>query len=391
MRIVFLCKQRYTGRDVIHDCYGRLYEFPRQLAESGHDVHVHCFNYHGQGSGQCVHEVRSGSLNLYSHGFGRFPPVSLFAYPIYLLRQFRKIRPDLLIGASDIPHVVLTSWLAHKLKCSYAIDLYDNFESFGQARIPCFVYALRKAVRGADLVTVVSAPLKQKVEKEYFPSAPVIVVPNAIDKNIFKPGDKLLARKRLGLPADATLIGTAGGLYRTKGIAPLYKAWTQIERNCPNVHLVLAGPIDNALAPPQGERVHYLGHLPYPQVAELFSALDLGIVTVLDSAFGRYCFPQKAYEMLACQLPVIASDVGVMSALFKKFPQALYPAENVEALAQAAIRQLHRPVRPELDILNWWQLVGGIELELRKLTMSLSDQLSTAISTKTVKSTDARV
>ena len=39
MRIAFLCKRRYMGKDVIDDRYGRLYEFPFQLARLGHEVH----------------------------------------------------------------------------------------------------------------------------------------------------------------------------------------------------------------------------------------------------------------------------------------------------------------------------------------------------------------
>jgi hypothetical protein len=38
MRIAFLCKRQYMGKDVILDRYARLYEIPYQLARLGHTV-----------------------------------------------------------------------------------------------------------------------------------------------------------------------------------------------------------------------------------------------------------------------------------------------------------------------------------------------------------------
>ena len=38
MRILFLCKRQYTGKDLLDDQYGRLFEFPRILSQRGHRV-----------------------------------------------------------------------------------------------------------------------------------------------------------------------------------------------------------------------------------------------------------------------------------------------------------------------------------------------------------------
>ena len=44
MRIAFLCKRHYTGKDVITDRFGRLYEIPHQLALLGHEVKAWCLD-----------------------------------------------------------------------------------------------------------------------------------------------------------------------------------------------------------------------------------------------------------------------------------------------------------------------------------------------------------
>lgn len=368
MRIAFLCKRRYMGKDVVLDHYARLYEIPRQLARLGHEVRGYCLDYHSADpAGQWTHEAEPGTLDWESRSIGTLKLPRLAAYPGHMLRRLRAFRPQVLIGASDIPHVALTAWLARRLGTPYAVDLYDNFEGFGQARIPGFVPALRRATRDAALVTTTSEPLRQLVLNDYKAQGTVISMPSSVDLRVFAPGDKAAARQRLGLPQDAPLIGTAGGLYRDKGIEPLYEAWHRLAAQHPGPHLVLAGPYKQELPPPQGERVHYLGHLNHAQVADLFRALDVGVISILDTPFGRYCFPQKAYEMLACGLPVAAASVGQMADLFSKTPSVLFPSGDADALAQAALGQITHPNIPDVPVQDWAGLISEIEPALARL------------------------
>lgn len=369
MRIAFLCKRRYMGKDVILDRYARLYEVPCQLARLGHEVRAWCLDYHAESEGEWSHEAAPGTLAWESNSLGRLRIPALLSYPRRMLQRLRAFGPDVLIGASDIPHVALAAWLARTLDVPYAVDLYDNFEGFGQARIPGFVPALRRATREAGLVTTTSEPLRRFVMSVYAPRGEVVAMPSSVDKTVFRPRDKAAARARLGLPADAPLIGTAGGLYREKGIEPLYAAWRTVSERRPDARLVLAGPLESGFAPPRDERAHYLGHLAHAEVADLFSALDVGVISVLDTPFGRYCFPQKAYEMLACNLSVAAADVGAMSELFAGTPQALFKPGNAGELADAVLRQLEQPSLLETPIQDWAQLVSGIEPTLAGMAL----------------------
>ncbi|HEV2333469.1 MAG TPA: glycosyltransferase, partial [Gammaproteobacteria bacterium] len=147
-------------------------------------------------------------------------------------------------------------------------------------------------------------------------------------------------------------------------------AWPRIAAEHPDAELVLAGPIDKAFPPPSGPRVHYLGMLPHARTAELFSALDVGVIYLRDTAFGRYCFPQKAYEMLACELPIAAAGVGVMTHLLESVPDALYRADDAADLARAVSAQIERPLRPAIPIDDWATVIGAVEPKLRGLVPS---------------------
>ncbi|HEY9131804.1 MAG TPA: glycosyltransferase family 4 protein [Dyella sp.] len=355
MRIAFLCKRKYMGKDVIDDRYARLYEIPFQLAQLGHDVRGYCLGYQRQSAADVDHPAEPGRL----HWRGR--PIGSPGYPWQVLKDLRAFQPELLIGASDIPHAALTAWLARRLRLPYAIDLYDHFESFGQARIPGMKSMLRHAVRAADVVTTTSEPLQALVESDYRARGQVIAMPSTVDLSIFKPREKAIARQALGLPADAVLIGTAGGLYPDKGVDLIYSAWPALAARYPHLQLVLAGPYRETAAPPTGPRVHYLGQLPHMRTAELFAALDLGVVYMRNTLFGRYCFPQKAYEMIASGLPLISADVGAMTHVLRDRPEALYRADDTADFIRAVEAALASPVPSQVPVDDWATLIGRLE------------------------------
>ena len=128
MRIAFLCKRRYMGKDVILDRYARLYEIPHQLARLGHEVQGYCLSYQGHDEGSWAHEAAPGSLIWRSRSLQRWLVPGLATYPVYLLKELQQFKPDMLIGASDIPHVAIGAWLSRKLEVPYAADLYDNLD-----------------------------------------------------------------------------------------------------------------------------------------------------------------------------------------------------------------------------------------------------------------------
>lgn len=372
MRIAFLCKRQYMGKDVIVDRYARLYEIPHQLARLGHTVQGFCLSYQGHPQGQWSHEASPGQLTWESSSLGQLYVPALLKYPRHLLQRLKEFKPNIVVGASDIPQIVLSSWLAKRLGVPLVVDLYDNFEGFGQARLPGMVSALRRAVRTADLVTTTSEPLKQLVLDTYGAQGIVIAMPSTIDKSVFHRMDKATSRQTLGLPAKALLVGTAGGLSRDKGVDALYTAWEIIARKRSDVHLVLAGPIDPALPPPVGERVHHLGMLPHARTATLFNALDVGAICIRDTPFGRYSFPQKAYEMLACELPIAAADIGAMTHLFSATPSCLYKAEDGASLANTLMKQLDDPAKVQVQIRDWAQLAGDMDAAMRALPRAVS-------------------
>lgn len=358
MNILFICKRYYTGKDVIRHRFGRLYEIPRQLASLGHQVTVLCFDYRNDDPCEIVMQQGDG-------GSLKWIVISLrdvFSPKAWLLfRELKGFQPSIVIGSSDIPCLWFSRQIALRFRLPYIVDLYDNYESFGQARIPGFCHALKKSIRDASGVFAVSAPLKEKIVKDYCPRAPVTVLHNGVSGSVFCAGDAVAARQALGLPLTGRLIGTAGNLSAMKGLDTVYEAWSALESAADDLYLVLAGKVSSQLPVPRSPRVIYLGELSEKQVSQLFRALDLGVIPAHDSEFGRYCFPQKLFEMLGCGLPVVAARVGAIAQILQAFPDRLFIPGDADSLRMAVFSQLEDPVCVPIESEEWSSLVKAVE------------------------------
>ncbi len=353
MRVLFLTKQQYMGKDLLRDRFGRFYEFPRSLAERGHDVRGVCLKYwmdedRSLVPRQCLDGVEWMSFQL---GWNR---------PVTFLQHFRRLNelatefePDIVVGASDAAHVIMAATLSTRLGVPLALDLYDNFESYRATQLPGIKGGLKRGVLKATAISTVSNNLAAKVEREYQAPGIVRTITNAICPEIFHPRDKISARRKLGLPESGLLIGTAGALSSNRGIELLIRAFEKISGCTSGLYLILAGPVDRALRLPESDGIRYLGELPHADVGYLFNALDVGVVCNRRNQFAEYCFPQKFYEMIACRLPVVAADVGVMPKLFAGNEDCLYAPELVESLADAITKQLGSRRIAELVVPSW--------------------------------------
>ena len=361
MRIAYLCKRQYMSHDVIADRYARLYEQPFQLAQRGHTVLGLCLSYRSTQARDEWHPADPGTLRWVGLTPGRCAGL---CYPYQTLRLLREFKPQVLVGASDVPMIIFSGWLARRLGIPLAVDLYDHFESFGLSRLPGLIPLYRRVLREAVVVTCVSEPLADLIRSYYGARGEVLALPSTIDRTIFHPRDRSMCRSRFGLPLEAKLVGTAGGLSREKGIEPLYRAFEILARDDPSVHLVLAGPLDSGCPLPIGSRVHYLGMLSHAQTADLFGALDVGVVYLRNTPYGRYSFPQKVYEIAACGVPLAVARVGAMATLFPDSTQTLYEPDDVVSLAHCLRAQLMQPEVAVLNISDWSTLAERMEQAL---------------------------
>lgn len=368
MRILVLSKRQYTGKDLLDDHYGRLYEIPAALAKQGHQVTGLTLSYRSRTHG-LYERPDSPGLRWYSINA---LPFGLLRYRHQLLETAHACQPDIIWACSDTPHALIGWFLKTKLGRPLVIDLYDNFESFGLNRIPGMTSLLRAACHKADGLSLVSNTLREYVYANYAAAAPSVVIGNGIRDDLFFARDRAVARSRLGLPSNARLIGSAGAIDSSRGIDDLFKAFLRLAKQDENLWLVHAGPKDSMPSKFHHERIIDLGILPQEQIPWLLSALDVAVICNRDSAFGRYCFPQKFYEAIACGTPLVAAAVGDVASLLQHRPECLYPPGDHDGLAARISQLFMQPSQPGLPVLTWQHEARRLEAFFQSICRNAS-------------------
>jgi teichuronic acid biosynthesis glycosyltransferase TuaC len=363
VKILVLTKRQYMGKDLLDDRFGRFRELPLELARFGHHVQGLTLSYRRREEARVIDatlnndaEVPWQSINLLQN----FLP-DIKNYFKQARRVLDEFQPDLIWAGSDAYHAIFGYKLARNSTAKLVVDLYDNFESYPATRVPGVLPLFKRAVRAADGITCVSTLLANYVRDHYEVCQPAFVVENAIRSDLFHPMEREVCRRQLGLPEEAKIIGTAGALYGNRGINTLYRGFQILAANEPNLHLAVAGPRRLTSAIPHGERINDLGILPLEKVPLFLNALDVVVVCNRDSLFGRYAFPQKAREIIACRAPLVAADVGAVKELLLDYPQCLFAPDDPASLARSIRVQLMTPMRIDKKVPTWTDIAAQLE------------------------------
>ena len=196
------------------------------------------------------------------------------------------------------------------------------------------------------------------------------VIGNAIDDGFRITLARPEARKILNLPGEGILVGTAGELSRKRGVDILIKAFNILISRSKDYYLILAGKLEQGLLPEDMENILYLGELEYKTIPELFRALDVGVICNFDDEFGKYCHPQKACEMIACRLPVVAANVGYLSRVFKYTPKLLFTPGDHEDLVNSIIYQANQKIISRFPVKTWYQRAQSLKRLLATVVKS---------------------
>lgn len=177
------------------------------------------------------------------------------------------------------------------------------------------------------LITV-SQWLMDQVERSMVQSVHRQVIHNGIDLNIFKPGDRLAARRALGLPATAPIV-LFSGHSAFKDMHTTQQALRGVQAE--GLLLLGLGQIKSTGTWGQGKLIApgYVQHS--AQMVDYYRAADLYLhATEADS------FPTAILEALACGTPVVATAVGGIPEQIKDGETGLLtPPQAPQALADA--------------------------------------------------------
>jgi glycosyltransferase involved in cell wall biosynthesis len=165
---------------------------------------------------------------------------------------------------------------------------------------------------------------------------------NGIDGSRFHPvaarAERLVGlRKRLGIPAEAPVLGFVGRLTRDKGIRELLEAYSRLRQSLPEIKLLIVGDFEKGdlLSRTLRRRVENdRGIVKTGFVRDPSPYYHLMDVLALPS--HREGFPNVALEANAAGKPVVATrSTGSVDAIINGVTGILVPVGDIPALAAA--------------------------------------------------------
>lgn len=235
-----------------------------------------------------------------------------------LLPTLRRLRRQRGIGVLDAhfayPAGYAATLLGRWLRMPVAVTLRGT-ESV-HLRDPRLRSRVIDAVRHADRVFSVSDALRKLVIEHGAPREGIQVIGNGVDLEKFRAVDRNAARDALGLPVDAKVIVSVGGLVERKGFHRVIEVIPELLRQVPELHYVIVGG-----ASPAGDmsvelrdqvrrlsldaRVHFTGPLPPERLCVPLSAADVFVLATRYEGWANVFL-----EAMACGLPVVTTRVG---------------------------------------------------------------------------------
>jgi glycosyltransferase involved in cell wall biosynthesis len=171
------------------------------------------------------------------------------------------------------------------------------------------------------------------------------VIENGLPEEAFTElGDKVAARRMLGLGADEPLVGMVGRFEPQKGHLDLVRAAPRVIQRFPNVRFALVGEGSKLSAVQRLiERLDLERHFVLPGVLENSSALYPAFdVFALPSLWES--LPYSLLEAMAAGKAIVATSVGGMpGAITDGETGRLVPPDSPESLASAIVDLLANP------------------------------------------------
>jgi glycosyltransferase involved in cell wall biosynthesis len=248
------------------------------------------------------------------------------------------------------------------------IPLFVTFRGLeaNYANDPLVAPQISSALSYATGCICVSHVLRELALQYGAPAQKIRVIPNAVDRAIFQPGDRSNARATLGVDAKEPLIVAVGNLVAVKGHDTLIEAFAATRAVLPTARLaIVGGAAHEPSYPAQLEArvatlglrtaVSFVGTVTPNVVADWLRAAN---VFALASRREGCC--NAILEALATGTPVVATDVGDNARYVRNGENGfIVPGGEPHAFAERLLQALqHRSwdkdsISRELAVGDW--------------------------------------
>jgi D-inositol-3-phosphate glycosyltransferase len=246
----------------------------------------------------------------------------------------------------QVPHVIMF----------HTLGAVKNAIGIGEDSPELRVVTEKECVRHSQRIIAATADERDELIRHYDALPEKIgIVPCGVNMELFRPVDRAVARRELGL-TDGKVLLFVGRIDPLKGIDRLLRALPLLPDH-EGLRLVVIGGDENsrsevdrlrALATALGiaDAVTFQGLVKHDRLPLYYGAADVCVVPSYYESFGLV-----ALEALSCGTPVVASDVGDLRHIIRQGDTGLVVPENSpERLAGGIALFLDKAPRDEASI-----------------------------------------
>jgi glycosyltransferase involved in cell wall biosynthesis len=291
-------------------------------------------------AGSVPAQERRHKLHIYHPRFFTMPRIGMRVLP-HLLYAAAAAALDKLLDAGAhfdaidahyfYPDGVAATWLGRRFNLPVVITARGSdvtqFPNYAGPR-----RLILDAAAAADAIITVSAGLRDALIALGADGSKITVLRNGVDLATFSPRDRSAARARYGVGGKVAV--SVGALIERKGHDLTIEALAAL----PGWTLLIAGDgperaalMKHARTCGVADRVRLLGALPHTELATLFSAADLSILSS-----SREGWANVLLESMACGTPVVASPIpGNPEAVQSREAGVIATSRTPQAIAEA--------------------------------------------------------
>jgi len=338
MKIGITCYPTYGGSGVVAT------ELGLELAMRGHEVHFISYAMPIRLSGTSeriwFHEVEVTAYPLFDH-----PPYTL-ALATKMTEVAEEASLDLLHVHYAIPHSVsalLARMMAAPRRLPFITTLHGtDITLVGNDR--SYLPIVRFSIEQSDGVTAISHYLRDRTVKEFEIKRPIEVIPNFVNCDLYKRSDDAAARARWA-PDGEPILMHLSNFRPVKRVTDVVEIFALVREKIPAKLVLMGDGPDRGAAEyivrkkRLSKDVFFLGK--QDRVQEKLGLADLFLLPSDEESFGL-----AALEAMACQVPVVATNVGgVPEVVTHSIDGYLFEPRDVAAGAKFALDILTRPDR----------------------------------------------
>jgi N-acetyl-alpha-D-glucosaminyl L-malate synthase BshA len=343
MRVGMVCYASVGGSGVVAT------ELAKALADRGHDVHLI--------SSEPPFRWQGGVPHLHFHRV-TVPSYPLFREPQYLLALATTIahiadeqRLDIVHAHYAVPHAT-AAYLAQQMLTSAARPAHPktvttlhgtDITLVGSDR--SYAWAVGFSIERSDIVTAVSQSLKDSTIASLGIHHEIEVIPNFLDCVEYQQRHDPKLRAQLAPPGTQALLVHMSNFRPVKRVAAVIDVFRLIRREVPARLLLIGDGPDRSAVERQVEEYGLADHVVFAgeerDPLRLLSVADVFLLPSMQESFGL-----AALEAMACEVPVISSNVGGLPEIvqddvtgYATMPDAL------DEMARRAVELIKDPAR----------------------------------------------